>query len=82
MSDVPPGGLLQHRKLVERCRMAAESESAQARADQWRDVDVDTRSRVFAGLFDMAILVSRDRVVPYQKPPLNYPRFSSTHNRD
>ncbi|MEX1103895.1 MAG: hypothetical protein WED87_06580 [Dehalococcoidia bacterium] len=78
MSDIPPGGLPQHRKLVERCRAAAEAESADARARQWRDVDVDTRTRVFAGLFDMAVLLSRDRVVPYKKPPLNYPCFSTT----
>ena len=81
MSEIPPGGLPQHRKLVERCRAAAAAESADVRADEWRNVGVERRTTTFAGLFDMSVIINRNRPIQREREPLDYPRFSSTKPR-
>jgi len=76
------GNAAANRLLVERLKCAAEAESPRARAAEWRGRDEATRSRVFAGLMRMSDSIARSRKPPYVKPPLDFPRFSSTkHGR-
>lgn len=71
-----------HRRLLENSRRAAEAESAEARAAEWRDVSERRRSEAFAGLMQLSDTIARSRKPPYVKPPLAFPRFSSrSHDR-
>lgn len=79
MSDdrIPPGGLPEHALLRERMRQAAEAESVRARAREWRDKTDDERVRAFIEVMWTAAMLMAAREKPYEKPPLNFPRFSS-----
>ena len=64
--------------FVARCEAAAEAESVRARALQWRDVPLERRAEIGAGLMRMAAEIARNRPNPYHKPPLNYPQLPAT----
>jgi hypothetical protein len=74
-TEIPP----EHRLLVERSKLAAETDSVEARAARWRGASDEERSRVFVGLFRMS--VSAAQATGYEKPPLAFPRFSSRKPR-
>ncbi len=67
--------------LRERLRHAAEAESFEARALEWRSRSERERSFAFIGLMRMSDEIARNRPTPYVKPPLDFPRFSSVHHR-
>ncbi len=67
----------QRARLVENCRQAAAAESPRERAQEWRERDEATRSRIFASLMRMSDAVARSRPEPYVKPPLAFPKFAS-----
>jgi len=73
MTDAPHP----HRLLVQRLQQAAEAESIGARARQWRDRSEQDRWRAFVGLMRMSEAVAHSRPMPYVKPALSFPRFSS-----
>lgn len=66
-----------HRRLVERLEAAAEAEDLRARVAEWRGRSERERSEALARLMTMAAQMNRSRPQPYQKPPLDFPRFSS-----
>ncbi|MGH2608369.1 MAG: hypothetical protein ACRDHF_04705 [Tepidiformaceae bacterium] len=77
MSDIPVGGLPQHRRLVEQSRRAADAESEAARAEQWRRMTTKERGELIAQLLNLASFIGRNRVRQSHEPPLNFPRFST-----
>jgi len=64
-----------HRRLVENLKRAAEAESAETRAAEWRDASLERHARVLADVIDLADTINRSRPEPFVKPPLNYPRL-------
>lgn len=56
--------------FVERCRLAAESDSVRARALRWRDVSFEERARVGIGLMRLADRALKSRPDPYVRPSL------------
>jgi hypothetical protein len=77
MSDIPVGGLPQHRKLVERCRAAAAAESEEVRAEEWRSLSMKQRGELIAQLLNLASFVGRNRARQSVEPSPNFPRFST-----
>ncbi|MBA4179249.1 MAG: hypothetical protein C0506_01535 [Anaerolinea sp.] len=69
-------------RLAQRCRAAAEEEGVQARALFWRGKSESERSAAFVGLMRMSDYAARHRPRPYEKSPLDFPRFSSTGQHD
>ncbi len=71
MMDVEKKDSLElYAEFVERCRAAAEVDSARARALRWRDVSFEERARVGIGLMRLADRALRSRPDPYVRPPL------------
>lgn len=70
-----------HRRLLENSRRAAEAESAEARAAEWRDATPERHARVLADVIDLADAIQRSREQPFVKPPLNYPRLPGKPSR-
>ncbi len=70
-----------HRLLRERLALAAEAESAEARARQWAGATDGERGRALAELMDFAETVIRSRGRPASRPPLNYPRLKGRPSR-
>ena len=68
----------QRARFLARCEAAAEAESVRARAIQWRDVPLERRAEIGAGLMRMAAEIARTRPNPYHKPPLQYPQLPAT----
>jgi hypothetical protein len=64
-----------NRRFVENMRRAAEAESAEARAAEWRGATAERHARVLADVVDLADALQRSRPTPYIKPPLNYPHL-------
>ncbi len=77
MSDIPVGGLPEHRKLVERCRAAAAAESEGARDEEWRALSMEERGARMAQLLNLASFIGRNRTRQSTEPALSYPRFST-----
>ena len=77
MSEIPPGGLPQHRKLVERCRAWAEVESEEARDAEWRALSMQERGARMAQLLNLASFAARNRTRQPTEPALTFPRFST-----
>jgi hypothetical protein len=77
MSDIPPGGLPQHRKLVERSRAAAAAESEEARDAEWRALSMKERGARMAQLLNLASFIGRNRTRQSSEPELTFPRFST-----
>lgn len=82
MADEQPGSRGARRLLVERLEAAARAEDARARVEYWRGRSERERSEALAELMAMADAINRSRPVPYAKPPLNFPRFSSRRGGD
>ena len=64
-----------NRRLVENLKRAAEAESAETRAAEWRNASPERHARALADVIDLADAINRSRSVPFVKPPLNYPRL-------
>ena len=56
--------------FVERCRLAAESDSARDCALRWRGVSFEGRARVGIGLMRLADTALKSRPDPYVRHPL------------
>ncbi|MBE7520503.1 MAG: hypothetical protein HS107_14795 [Thermoflexaceae bacterium] len=81
MDTQPPEARRDHRRLLENLRRAAEAESAEARAAQWRDATPERHARVLADVIDLADAIQRSREQPFVKPPLDYPHLRGKPSR-